>query len=209
MGRFLNTTSCRSEITFIDGDNGILRYRGYPIEELAEHDSFLQVAWLLLNGELPDDAGLQEWTHRITHHAFVHENIKKFIDGFHHDAHPMGILETEVLRGILTPVGRRLWTSILGGVLFAAAARAGRLRVSGALLGWYLVVALLHGLWDASRGIAVWLTLLPTGTPLQWLLITSGRTPDATQAQGHLFTILNWALLAVDAAPRWRGRPGG
>ena len=89
---FLNTASCRSAITFIDGDNGILRYRGYPVEELAEQGSFLQVAWLLLNGELPDEAKLREWTQQITHHTFIHENIKKFIDGFHHDAHPMGIL---------------------------------------------------------------------------------------------------------------------
>ncbi|HZD75267.1 MAG TPA: citrate synthase [Actinomycetota bacterium] len=93
---FLNTASCRSRITFIDGDNGILRYRGYPIEELAEHLSFLQVAWLLLNGELADKASLEEWTRRITHHTFIHENIKKFIDGFHHDAHPMGILVSTV-----------------------------------------------------------------------------------------------------------------
>src|SRR6266487_663298 len=93
---FLNTASCRSAITFIDGDNGILRYRGYPIEELAEHASFLQVAWLLLNGELPDEAKLREWTQQITHHTFIHENIKKFIDGFHHDAHPMGILVSTV-----------------------------------------------------------------------------------------------------------------
>jgi citrate synthase len=93
---FLNTASCRSAITFIDGDNGILRYRGYPIEELAEQGSFLQVAWLLLNGELPDKAKLQEWTQQITHHTFIHENIKKFIDGFHHDAHPMGILVSTI-----------------------------------------------------------------------------------------------------------------
>src|SRR6266571_3639829 len=92
----LNTASCRSAITFIDGDNGILRYRGYPIEELAEQGSFLQVAWLLLNGELPDEAKLREWTQQITHHTFIHENIKKFIDGFHHDAHPMGILVSTV-----------------------------------------------------------------------------------------------------------------
>jgi RsiW-degrading membrane proteinase PrsW (M82 family) len=125
------------------------------------------------------------------------------------------LVETEVLRGILAPVGHGLWTAILGGVLFATAARAGRLRVRGALLGWYLVVALLHALWDASRGIAVWLTLLLTGTPLQWLLITSGRAPAATQAQVHLYTILNWALLALDALVgllllrgRWRRATG-
>jgi citrate synthase len=89
---FLNTASCRSAITFIDGERGILRYRGYPIEELAEHRSFLDVAHLLINGELPDKSEAEEWTEQITHHTFIHENIKKFIDGFHHDAHPMGIL---------------------------------------------------------------------------------------------------------------------
>jgi len=93
---FLNTASCRSAITFIDGERGILRYRGYPIEELAEHCSFLQVAWLLLNGSLPSAAEEQAWTEEITHHTFVHENVKKFIDGFHHDAHPMGILVSTV-----------------------------------------------------------------------------------------------------------------
>ena len=89
---FLNTASCRSAITFIDGERGILRYRGYPIEELAEHRSFLDVAHLLINGELPNKAEAEAWTEQITHHTFIHENIKKFIDGFHHDAHPMGIL---------------------------------------------------------------------------------------------------------------------
>jgi citrate synthase len=93
---FLNTASCRSAITFIDGERGILRYRGYPIEELAERCSFLQVAWLLLNGELPSAAEEHAWTEEITHHTFVHENVKKFIDGFHHDAHPMGILVSTV-----------------------------------------------------------------------------------------------------------------
>src|SRR6266700_2307274 len=89
---FLNTASCRSAITFIDGERGILRYRGYPIEELAEQRSFLDVAHLLINGELPDKAEAQAWIEQITHHTFIHEHIKKFIDGFHHDAHPMGIL---------------------------------------------------------------------------------------------------------------------
>ena len=89
---FQNTASCRSAITFIDGDKGILRYRGYPIEELASHSTFLDVAWLLLNGDLPDKKQSLEWAYEISHHTFVHENVKKFIDGFHHDAHPMGIL---------------------------------------------------------------------------------------------------------------------
>src|SRR6266700_3761217 len=93
---FLNTASCRSAITFIDGERGILRYRGYPIEELAEQRSFLDVAHLLINGELPDKAEAQAWIEQITHHTFIHENIKKFIDGFHHDAHPMGILVSTV-----------------------------------------------------------------------------------------------------------------
>jgi len=89
---FMNTASCRSAITFIDGERGILRYRGYPIQELAERVSFLEVAWLLLEGELPAREQLDDWADEIVHHTFIHENIKKFIDGFHHDAHPMGIL---------------------------------------------------------------------------------------------------------------------
>jgi protease PrsW len=84
-------------------------------------------------------------------------------------------VETELLRGVLTPVGHGVWTAILGGILFRAAATRNRLRITGALVGWYLLVALLHGLWDASRGIAVWLTLLLTATPVQWLLIQRGR----------------------------------
>jgi citrate synthase len=89
---FMNTSSCRSHITFIDGDKGILRYRGYPIEQLAEGASYLEVAYLILHGELPTESQLKEWTLNITHHTFIHENIKKFMDGFHHDAHPMGML---------------------------------------------------------------------------------------------------------------------
>jgi citrate synthase len=89
---FLNTASCRSAITYIDGDNGILRYCGYPIDELAEGASFLQVAYLLQHGSLPSESEAAAWDREITRHTFVHENVKKFIDGFHHDAHPMGIL---------------------------------------------------------------------------------------------------------------------
>src|SRR6478672_2714537 len=98
---FQNTASCRSAITFIDGDKGILRYRGYPIDELASRASFLDVAWLLLRGEMPDKEESAGWVHQISHHTFVHENIKKFIDGFHHDAHPMGIL-VSTLAGLST-----------------------------------------------------------------------------------------------------------
>jgi RsiW-degrading membrane proteinase PrsW (M82 family) len=109
------------------------------------------------------------------------------------------LVETEVLRGLLTPLGHGLWTAILGGVLFRAAAGAGRLRLSWGLVGWYVVVALLHALWDASRGIAVWLTLLLTATQVQWLLIQMGRVPEPTQAQVHSFTVISWGLLLVDA----------
>jgi protease PrsW len=109
------------------------------------------------------------------------------------------LVETEVLRGLLTPVGHGLWTAILGGVLFRTAARAGRPRLTGALVGWYLVVALLHALWDASRPVAVWLTLLFTGTQVQWELIRMGRVPQPTQAQVHTFTSLTWGLLLLDA----------
>jgi len=93
---FKNTASCRSEVTFIDGDKGILRYRGYPIEQLAEQSSFLEVAYLLIHGDLPSADELDQWAFDITHHTFIHENIKQFIDGFHHDAHPMGILVSTV-----------------------------------------------------------------------------------------------------------------
>ncbi|HEU5173904.1 MAG TPA: citrate synthase [Gemmatimonadaceae bacterium] len=89
---FMNTASCRSAITFIDGDKGILRYRGYPIEQLAEKSTFLEVAWLLRNGELPTQPEYDKWVHDITHHTYVHENIKEFLGGFRYNAHPMSML---------------------------------------------------------------------------------------------------------------------
>jgi len=89
---FMNTASCRSAITYIDGDKGILRYRGYPIEQLAEQSTYLEVAYLIVHGELPTKKQLNDWTYHITYHTFVHENIKKFIDGYRYDAHPMGML---------------------------------------------------------------------------------------------------------------------
>jgi len=93
---FTNTASCISRISFIDGDKGILRYRGYPIEELAEKSTYLETAYLLLFGELPTRAQLQDWTYHVSHHTFIHESIKKFLDGFHYDAHPMGMLISAV-----------------------------------------------------------------------------------------------------------------
>jgi len=93
---FMNTASTISRITEIDGDRGILRYRGYPIEELAERSNYLEVAYLLLHGELPTLSQMDDWVYQITHHTWIHENIKKFMDGFHHDAHPMGMLVSTV-----------------------------------------------------------------------------------------------------------------
>ncbi len=93
---FLNTSSCRSRITFIDGDAGILRYRGYSIEQLAANSTYLEVAYLLINGELPTDSQLSAWTYDITHHTIINEKIKRFLDGFHYNAHPMGILVSAV-----------------------------------------------------------------------------------------------------------------
>ncbi len=93
---FMNTASCKSAITFIDGDKGILRYRGYPIEQLAEGATFLEVAWLLRTGELPTQQQYDRWVHEITFHTYVHENIKKFIEGFRYDAHPMSMLCSSV-----------------------------------------------------------------------------------------------------------------
>jgi citrate synthase len=89
---YTNTASCRSSITYIDGEAGVLEHRGYPIEQLCEHSSYLEVAYLLIYGELPTREQLDEWIFEITHHTFVHENIKKFVEGFRYDAHPMGML---------------------------------------------------------------------------------------------------------------------
>jgi citrate synthase len=113
---FTNTASCTSRITFIDGERGILRYRGYPIEELAEKSSYLEVAYLIVHGELPARDQLEAWSWNVIHHSIVHENIKKFMDGFRYDAHPMGILISTVAalstfypesRQIRDPEGRR------------------------------------------------------------------------------------------------------
>lgn len=89
---YMNTASCKSQITFIDGDKGILLYRGYPIQQVAEKLNYLQTAYLIINGEVPTPKEYDEWSWNITHHTMIHENIKKFIEGFQYDAHPMGIL---------------------------------------------------------------------------------------------------------------------
>ncbi len=94
---YLSTASCKSAITYLDGDAGILRYRGYPIEQLAEKSTYLEVAYLLLNGELPTSEQLEQWVFDVTHHTFIHENMRKrFVDGFHYDAHPMGMFTSAV-----------------------------------------------------------------------------------------------------------------
>jgi len=93
---YMNTAACESSITYLDGENGVLRYRGYPIEQLAEHCTFLETAYLLLQSELPTANQLDEWNREIMTHSLTHENIKKFMDGFHYDAHPMGILMSTV-----------------------------------------------------------------------------------------------------------------
>jgi citrate synthase len=91
------TAACESGITFVDGDKGELRYRGYPIEQLAESSTYLEVAYLLLHGELPGEAEYEGWTHEVTNHTFIHENVRKrFLEGFHYDAHPMGMLVSAV-----------------------------------------------------------------------------------------------------------------
>src|SRR5438874_6571030 len=114
---FLNTASCKSAITFIDGDKGILRYRGYPIEQLAEKCSFLEVAYLVLFGELSTEPELKEWTDKITYHTMLHESTKKSLEGFRHDAHPMGMFISTVAalstiyldaRNVLDPEVRKL-----------------------------------------------------------------------------------------------------
>ena len=114
---FMNTASCQSSITYIDGDRGILQYRGYPIEELAEKCTFLEVAYLILNGELPTETQLKDWTKLVKAHTMLHETTKKFLEGFRYDAHPMGMLVSSVAalstvypgaRNVLDPENRRL-----------------------------------------------------------------------------------------------------
>ncbi|MFS8069559.1 MAG: citrate/2-methylcitrate synthase, partial [Byssovorax sp.] len=93
---FTNTAACKSRITFIDGDKGILNYRGYPIEQLAEHSTYLETAFLILNGELPGKDEYDKWAYNVTHHTMVHENIRELVNGFRYDAHPMGMLMSTV-----------------------------------------------------------------------------------------------------------------
>ena len=93
---FLNTASCRSAVTFIDGEKGILRYRGYPIEQLAEQSTFVETAYLLVNGELPTATRLADWQDELSQHVMLHESVKKFVEGFRYDAHPMGIFLSTV-----------------------------------------------------------------------------------------------------------------
>ena len=93
---FMNTAACKSRITFIDGERGILEYRGYPIEELAERSTYLETAYLLIHGALPAAAQYDEWVHHVTHHTILHESIKGLLGGFRYDAHPMGMLVSMV-----------------------------------------------------------------------------------------------------------------
>jgi citrate synthase len=132
---FSNTASCSSKITFIEGDKGILRYRGYSIEELAEKSTYLETAYLILHGELPTASQLADWSYHITHHTFIHESIKKFLDGFHYDAHPMGMLISTVAalstfypdaKDIFDPDSRRKQTYRLIGKMPTLAAFAYR-----------------------------------------------------------------------------------
>jgi citrate synthase len=134
---FTNTASCQSSVTFIDGDRGILRYRGYPIEQLAESCSFLEVAYLVLFGELPTEGQLKDWVGEVTSHTMVHEKLKTLMDGFHADAHPMGMLMSAVAalstyypdaRDIFDPQSRRLQILRLVGKIPTVAAYAYRHR---------------------------------------------------------------------------------
>jgi citrate synthase len=94
---FLSTAACESAVTYLDGEAGILRYRGYPIEQLAEQSNYLEVAYLLLHGELPTAQQQEAWVQDVTYHTFIHENVRKrFLEGFHYDAHPMGMLVSAV-----------------------------------------------------------------------------------------------------------------
>ncbi|MDR1990598.1 MAG: citrate (Si)-synthase, partial [Acidobacteriaceae bacterium] len=132
---FMNTANCRSAITYIDGDKGILEYRGYPIEQLAEDSDYLETAYLLLNGELPTESQHREFTQQITMHTMLHENVKKFMEGFRYDAHPMGIFLSTVgclstfypeARNLVNAESRQLQTVRLSAKVPSIAADASR-----------------------------------------------------------------------------------
>lgn len=132
---FKNTASCKSKVTFIDGEKGILRYRGYPIEQLAENSNYLEVAYLVLYGELPTKSEYEEWRHDVTHHTIIHEYITKLLDGFRYDAHPMGMLVGMVgamstfypdAKNVRDPKSRKLQTHRLIGKMPTLAAFAYR-----------------------------------------------------------------------------------
>ncbi len=132
---FKNTASCKSKVTFIDGDKGVLRYRGYPIEQLAENSNYLEVAYLVLYGELPTKSEYEEWRHDVTHHTIIHEYITKLLDGFRYDAHPMGMLVGMVgamstfypdAKNVRDPKSRKLQTHRLIGKMPTLAAFAYR-----------------------------------------------------------------------------------
>ena len=135
---FMNTASCQSAVTYLDGDKGVLRYRGYPIEQLAETCTFLEVAYLLLNGQLPTEDELAKWDAEVMSHSMIHENVKTFMDGFHYDAHPMGMLISTVAalstfypeaRNVLDPKIRRKQAVRLIGKMPTLAAYAYRHRL--------------------------------------------------------------------------------
>jgi citrate synthase len=108
----MNTAACKSKITYIDGDKGVLMYRGYPIEQLAEESTYLETAYLILYGELPTKQHLQRWTHEVTMHTMVHENIKKFMEGFTYDAHPMGVfISTVGAMSTFYPDGKQIFNA--------------------------------------------------------------------------------------------------
>jgi citrate synthase len=110
---FMNTASCRSSITFIDGDKGILEYRGYPIEQLAQRSTYLETAYLLLNGKLPTKSELDEWTHDVTYHTFINENLKSLLDAFRYNAHPMGkLIATVAALGTFYPDAKNIFDDV-------------------------------------------------------------------------------------------------
>jgi len=119
---FTATASCKSAITYIDGDNGVLLYRGYPIEQLAQHSSFLEVSYLLMNGELPTKEEFARFEHEVTHHTMMHESLKNFLHGFHYDAHPMAMLSGTVAS--LSAGASDIWRAIASSKRCAHAAPA-------------------------------------------------------------------------------------
>ena len=179
---FLNTASCTSRITFIDGEKGILRYRGYPIEVLAEKCTYLEVAYLLLYGELPNKKQFEQWVRDITYHTMIHESLKKLMETFNHDAHPMGMLIATVAAIVFVAFAASMFVGRLfaGRVLYGVGRRTTIVVAGvGAMVGGMIAVAANDSLVVGLGFLVLGFTLSaagPAASPSAWQRFPARRS---------------------------------